>query len=167
MSVKMPETYSYFMTWSFVLGSYGLCYIKDRGSLWPSGSEDEETFPVEEEHRRDWPHLVLSKVWRSILQLSSVHSSGQALTVGEAALGQLCPVVTTIQVVFFVVVAISSWRSWRVTVRIWESLSVMVSLNTLNTIFRRSLTGLRASTYVAYLYLFLVICSKLYLANIK
>lgn len=156
VSVKMTETSPYFMTWPFVPSSCGLHCIKDNGSLWPSGPEDEEAFSVDEELGRDCPHLILSKVWQSVVWLSSVHSSGRALAVGEA-LGQLCPVVMS-----FVVVPIFSWIPWRVTVRIWESLSVVVSLNILNATFRRSLTGLRASTY-----LFLVICSKLYLENIQ
>lgn len=127
--------------------------FKDRGSLWLSGPEDGEAFSVEEEHERDWPHLVLSNVGQSILQCPLfVQGSGQALAAGKP-LGQLCPVV---------IKPYSWWWSFcdhllfletlgEVTFRIWESLSVLVSLNILNSIFSRSLTGLRASTYQLYL----------------
>lgn len=63
-----------------------------RGNLWLSGPEDQEAFFVcggGTQERLTSP--VLSNVWQSILQLSSVHSSGQAVAAGKA-LGQLCPV---------------------------------------------------------------------------
>ena len=57
---------------------------------------------------------------------------------------------TTLQVGTFVVVPISSQRPWGVTVRIWESLSVMVSLN-IEMPHSPDLTDVRAISHQAYL----------------
>ena len=58
VSIKMPEPSPCSTTQTVLPGPCGLYGIESRGSLWPSGPEDEEAFPVEEKHGSDGPHLV-------------------------------------------------------------------------------------------------------------
>ena len=133
------------------------CYLDShsaKGFLWSMGAsihlhspgpEDLTDFPVEKE-LGGLPHLFSPKWGNQLSSVLLVHGLGRVLAADEA-LGQLCPVVsiTTTQMESFihqtpVPIIFLETLAGGVTARIWESLSVIISLNILNDIFKRSLT---------------------------